>query len=513
MSRRPCQRFGDTLTGFVDGVLPDADRERVLAHLVDCTDCRAEVAELRAVRDLLGHRPRQGTDTPSDTPADLSHRLMSIAGSEAADPLWSRPFATPGPTRPYALPSRRRRVRTGVVTAVLVVGFLGAGASGAGYLAAPPAPTEIGDPGAGAEAEFSNALAQAPLSSDAVNAVIMDSGATASGLDQVSTAAPDSSSGARQPATAHLDEVAATQLLAKADRAGRTLAHDGVQQVSLWQDGRETSAQVRVEARPGQGSQVAVLDADGDAHRAGFIARTALQTGSFDRLAERYALSGAEGGEVAGRQATMVQAVTDGQVRARWWLDADTGLMLWSETYDEAGRALQSSGYESVEISAAEDAFLTHLAPRLSVSGATAAMSSGRVEELAGRGWGCSESVAGLPLVQVRGDNFGDPGMLRSTYSDGVHTLSVLQRHGALGSSPVGFEWDPDLSAYRNSEVPAVATWQSGDTVVTVITDASARVLSAAIDELPHDPPPGQGGMHRVMSGWEHILRSMAQIR
>ncbi|MGO1972374.1 MAG: sigma-E factor regulatory protein RseB domain-containing protein [Propionibacteriaceae bacterium] len=511
MSRRPCQRFGDTLTGFVDGVLPDADRERVLTHLVDCTHCRAEVAELRAVRDLLGSRPRHGADTP----ADLSHRLLSIAGSEAADPLWSRPFTPHGPARPYALPSRRRRVRTRVATAVLVVGFLGAGASGAGYLAAPPPPTEIGDPGAGAEAEFSNALAQAPLTSDAVNAVIMDSGATTPGRDRVPTPtpAPDSGSGARRPATAHLGEAASTTLLAKADRAGRTLAHDGIQQVSLWQDGRETSARVQIEARPGQGSQVAVLDPDGDAHRAGFIARTALQTGSFDRLAERYALSGAEGGEVAGRQATMVQAVSDGQVRARWWLDTDTGLMLWSETYDEAGRALQSSGYVSVEISAAEDAFLTHLAPRLSVSGTTSALSSGRAAELAGRGWGCAESVAGLPLVQVRGDDFGDPGMLRSTYSDGVHTLSVLQRRGVLGASPAGFEWDPALSAYRNSEVPAVATWQSGDTVVTVITDGSARVLAAAIDDLPHDPPPGQGGMHRVVAGWEHILRSMVQIR
>lgn len=508
MSRRPCERFGDTLSGFVDGVLPDADRERVLTHLVDCPDCRAEVAELRAVRDLLGSR----RPLENDAPADLSRRLVSIAGEEAADPLWSRPFTAPGRRHAYALPSRRRRMRTSVLGAVLTVGFLTVGASGVGYLAAPPAPTAIKDPGTGAEAEFSTALAQAPLSSDAVNAVIMDSGATVTARSRTAVPTPDSTSGARVPATAELDEAQSIALLDKADRASRTLAHDGIQQVSLWQDDRETTARVRVEARPGQGSQVAVLDDHGDAHREGFIARTPQPTESTRLLADRYVLSGAEGGEVAGRAATMVQATEGDRVRARWWLDSDTGLMLWSETYDEAGRTLQSSGYVSVDISASDDAFLTHLAPRLSVSRATSALSSGRIHELAGNGWGCTDSVAGLPLVQVRGDSLGDPGVLRSTYSDGVHTLSVLQRRGTLGA-PAGFRWDSDLSAYVGSEVPAVATWQSGDTVVTVVTDASSRLLARAVAELPHDAPSGQGNAHRIVSGWEHILRSMAQIR
>ena len=83
MKASPCAELAELRSAYVDGALDDADRERLLTHLVDCTDCRREVAELRRVRDLLG---RTRTD-PGPATDDLSHRLVSIAGDEATEPL------------------------------------------------------------------------------------------------------------------------------------------------------------------------------------------------------------------------------------------------------------------------------------------------------------------------------------------------------------------------------------------------------------------------------------------
>jgi len=75
-------------SAFVDGALSDADRERVLAHLVDCAACRAEVTELRRLRRML-NAGSPSVASPSD---DLADRLVAIAGTDAREPLLAAPF-------------------------------------------------------------------------------------------------------------------------------------------------------------------------------------------------------------------------------------------------------------------------------------------------------------------------------------------------------------------------------------------------------------------------------------
>ncbi len=53
MSSPDCARVSELRSAYLDGALGDEDRERVLAHLVDCDSCRAEIDELRTVRLLL----------------------------------------------------------------------------------------------------------------------------------------------------------------------------------------------------------------------------------------------------------------------------------------------------------------------------------------------------------------------------------------------------------------------------------------------------------------------------
>jgi anti-sigma factor RsiW len=97
---RSCDSLAELRSGFVDGALAPEDRERVVAHLLGCEGCRADVAELRAVRELLG---RSGSGTAA--PAPLSERLVSIAGDASVRP-WTKAFDG---AHALPLPSARRR--------------------------------------------------------------------------------------------------------------------------------------------------------------------------------------------------------------------------------------------------------------------------------------------------------------------------------------------------------------------------------------------------------------------
>ncbi|MFD8701418.1 zf-HC2 domain-containing protein [Kitasatospora sp. NPDC059648] len=64
--------LGDRLSSFLDGELGHDSRERVLAHLATCPQCKAEADESRSVKHLLTR-----TDTPGPSSA-LMARLMAV---------------------------------------------------------------------------------------------------------------------------------------------------------------------------------------------------------------------------------------------------------------------------------------------------------------------------------------------------------------------------------------------------------------------------------------------------
>ena len=131
-------------------------------------------------------------------------RLVSIAGAEAGEPLWTRPFrrnhptgcvprraaaskpADPGPGDRCRRGPRKRR---------------GRGQPWSGYAAAPSAAVaSVSDPGAEARAAFSSTLGQSPLSSDVLGAVISptvsDLGATTAPVGKAPTVAAGAALGA-----------------------------------------------------------------------------------------------------------------------------------------------------------------------------------------------------------------------------------------------------------------------------------------------------------------------------
>ena len=105
MRKAPCADLAELRSAYVDGALSDADRERLLAHLVGCSTCREDIEGMHAVRALLTHTREE----PEPAAPDLSSRLVSIAGQEAQEPLWTRPFRrTPTTSGFVGLPSTRR---------------------------------------------------------------------------------------------------------------------------------------------------------------------------------------------------------------------------------------------------------------------------------------------------------------------------------------------------------------------------------------------------------------------
>jgi anti-sigma factor RsiW len=57
-----CQELVELVTDYLEGVLPDAERERFDAHLATCRGCRTYVEQMRATLRVTGEL----------TPASLS---------------------------------------------------------------------------------------------------------------------------------------------------------------------------------------------------------------------------------------------------------------------------------------------------------------------------------------------------------------------------------------------------------------------------------------------------------
>ena len=76
--------LGDRLSALVDGELDAAERDRAHAHLASCEQCRAEAAELRALKQQLR---TLGTGAPAE--AAMTRRLIALTGP--GGPMPSRP--------------------------------------------------------------------------------------------------------------------------------------------------------------------------------------------------------------------------------------------------------------------------------------------------------------------------------------------------------------------------------------------------------------------------------------
>jgi negative regulator of sigma E activity len=501
--KAPCAELAELRSAFVDGALNNTDRDRLLRHLVDCADCRRDIEDLRAVRELLN----QTKTEPGATPTDLSLRLVSIAGTESVAPLWSRPFRRSPAARTSltdGLPSHRRTVKLRATAAAVAVGATVTAMGAVGYAAAPSLAT-VGDPTSEAQAAFSSSLGQFPLASDALNAVML---ADSSGL--TASAAPPLQ-GPIVPTGPTLTAAEAHATMQRAAQAAHSVSYSGSQSFLAYRNGGVIVAQIQVDARAGQGSQVMVNSQTGQQLLKGFtpalISSRVIDEELLGLLERNYQFSAARGASVAGRSATLVTATRDGSypAAARWWVDDATGIVLWQETYDENGSVDLSFGFTSVSVSR-RDSILEHLPPRLAVPRTSTSLTISSAAELGASGWSSPRKLAGLSLVKLRSDRAGNPDALHLIYSDGLTTVSVFEQRGQLRTVPRDSQWDAALAAHVRNGASDVATWQSGDLVFTVVTDGTAGALANAVASLPHDEGPMPTTLGRIKAGWVRIL-------
>ncbi|MEO3793629.1 anti-sigma factor [Nonomuraea sp. B10E15] len=110
--------LGERVSALVDGELNHTERERALAHLTFCADCRREVESMRALKSRL-----RSLDDPA-MPADLTMSLLRMAEPGGPLPPRERPFPTrtfggvpiPGPHSIAPLDNRPRRDAAGGAT-------------------------------------------------------------------------------------------------------------------------------------------------------------------------------------------------------------------------------------------------------------------------------------------------------------------------------------------------------------------------------------------------------------
>jgi anti-sigma factor RsiW len=169
--------LGDRVSALVDGELGHEARERALAHVAHCADCRADLAAERAVKALLT------SAAAPEPPQSLVDALQALA--EPGGPLPPRARTMPqGPVVPDLPPpgrsprgerrdsrrpgASRARRRTRVLTAgalsaaglVLATAFVAGGTAASGGPVVPPVAelsvehsrtsnaVTVGDPGA-----------------------------------------------------------------------------------------------------------------------------------------------------------------------------------------------------------------------------------------------------------------------------------------------------------------------------------------------------------------------------
>ena len=119
--------LGQRISALIDGELSDSERDRVLAHIAGCDECRQEAVALRALKQRMHSLGEAMVD------AALTGRLMAMAM-----PPDGRPWTARAPWRPRGAFPAARMLTAGLLAST--VAGLGAAAFFAGGEQQAPGP-------------------------------------------------------------------------------------------------------------------------------------------------------------------------------------------------------------------------------------------------------------------------------------------------------------------------------------------------------------------------------------
>jgi hypothetical protein len=303
------------------------------------------------------------------------------------------------------------------------------------------------------------------------------------------------------------DEAAALRLLERAADAARTVGYAGTQYVASWSATGSSSTLADIAHDPVQGTVVTRPSSAGPSVELVSSDRgpAALERQLLDVLARSYALRVAGTAQCAGRTADLVEVQRPGgrgkgALAGRFWLDRETGLLLRREVYDGAGRTVTSSAFLDLVLvppsaSAAVDE------QRGAAPAEPAALRARSAQ------WQAPQRLPGgftLFDAQLRDGER----RVHLSYSDGLSTLSLFAQRGRIGDGPDGAFSRTSIdgsTVWTSSTVPQRVVWSGGGQVWTLVSDAPADAVRAAVVALPHDPPPDDGVLARLGRGLKRM--------
>jgi sigma-E factor negative regulatory protein RseB len=113
---------------------------------------------------------------------------------------------------------------------------------------------------------------------------------------------------------------------------------------------------------------------------------------------------------------------------------------------------------------------------------------------LNGHGWVVKPTMpGGLSLYSGGETDTASGPVLDLAYSDGLFVVSVFEQRGKLASNLTGWQkikLNGQVVYAAEPDEPSL-TWSGRGMVYTLIADAPAQTMDAAVGALPHDEPPG----------------------
>jgi sigma-E factor negative regulatory protein RseB len=484
------------ISALVDGELHGSARHRALNHIGRCSDCRHELEATVALKR------RMAGLSYVEPSADLFASLDKVTVGDRRRVCGSSPNQT----------ASRARLAPVLRKIVLGAGSISVAVLSLAYVVGAPSDVSaerVTPPVDEYTADFAGDTGLAPLSDPAAEVLAADSVPTSQFVSRgrrPDSMLSDHAPSATGAATRAVDD------LKRAMSAPNRLAYIGVREVDSFDTGSATTLRLDVEHYPGQGTSFKVADGTATATPTFITQREAVSSGGlsdepFHLLIHAYDLSVVSGASMLGRSAAVIEASRDGAVRARFWVDDSTGLLLRREIY-EGGRLVRATGFTALKVS--RRGFLLHLPPELETPASTQlAMTSAPL--LSDDGWTCPPRLPeGFALTRL--DRLEtDANVMRASYTDGLSTISLFEQRGSLSSDPLpGFTLQKvhGGDVFTSFGLPSVAVWESGGTVYTVVTDAPHDTAIDVIASLPHaqqSSGPGQ----RVATGLQRLTSSL----
>ncbi len=297
------------------------------------------------------------------------------------------------------------------------------------------------------------------------------------------------------------DDPAAVALLERAEAALRGLGWSGSEYVAAWEVTGAFASVVDVTHVPGRGtaarSRGAAVEAAPPQFSADTTASAMLAPGGVDRLVAAYRAVVRGRDEVDGRPAVVVAVERgDGSVAARLWVDPRCGLPLRREVYTDDGVLARSSVLTDVRLRSRGDpatrltgtAYPVDALDTVDSNDAAAVAGAAGQAATSGDGADVVPSVLAGTLWLADATRLPD-GVLHLTYSDGLFSVSVFEQRGRLDVAALDGATPRRMggSVVRTlAGMPVRLTWQGGDRVFTVVSDAPEDVLDAVVGALPH---------------------------